>query len=141
MATYRVIFGSGSLFKDLGADTFSADGDGPPRLWSNNDLVDPVFMPYLTFLAKRIPIIYGGGETPVTVLSVSVVDSQTLRVTLSDPVVSNPALTNPNNYEITPALKVLDVTVVSNNIVDLSVEEMKDGEAYTLTIHNTLEKA
>jgi hypothetical protein len=51
---------------------------------------------------------------------------------------------SPENYQIVPVLRVISVTpenVTQPNYVDLEIEEMKDGENYTITIFNTLDPA
>lgn len=71
-------------------------------------------------------------------------DSVTIRVTFSAPVIDNVALRNVSNWIITPSLTVQSVSpeaVTDPTYIDLTVEEMKDSESYTLEAHNTLTAA
>jgi hypothetical protein len=80
----------------------------------------------------------------VVISAIAATSPTTIRINFSLPVTRSPALTLPDNYEITPTLKVLSVVpenVTNPNYVDLITEEMREGENYTITIYNSIEAA
>lgn len=80
----------------------------------------------------------------VEIQSITPTSPTTVRVVFTLPVKRNPALEIPGNYIITPTLGVKSVTpenIANPTYVDLLVDEMKDGENYTIDIHNTIEAA
>jgi len=80
----------------------------------------------------------------VVISSVTATSPTTVRITFNIPVLRNPALEIPDNYKIDPTLKVLSVVpenITNPTYVDLVTEEMKEGENYTIIIHNTIESA
>ena len=78
--------------------------------------------------------------------SVTVIDPTHVRVAFTSPAVRNSALSNPDNYTITPALVVHAVAPEPASIhlnptyVDLTIDEQKTGENYLLTL-NRIEAA
>ncbi len=63
--------------------------------------------------------------------------STMIRVTFEAAAVGNTALSNPDNYVITPSLAVHSVApeaTTNPSYVDLVIDEQKDGESYTLEL-------
>lgn len=71
------------------------------------------------------------------IASVVVLTPTSIRVTFERPALKNEALSSADNYRITPSLGVHAVTVPAGLVaayVDLTIDEQKTGEAYTLEL-------
>ena len=72
------------------------------------------------------------------VITAAALDTTTVRVTFTTPVKNNAPLYALSTYSITPALTILAVTpevAVDPGYVDLTTNEQKDGESYTVEVH------
>jgi len=79
--------------------------------------------------------VVGADLTPPALYRIQVVDSQTLYVIFSEPVVMAEA-TNPANYSITGGLSVLDVVQLDDRTVKMTTSPQTPGFNYILTASN-----
>ena len=70
------------------------------------------------------------------VSSAAVQDEFTVRVVFNEDMKNNVALTTPTNYSFTGGLVAGSVSRINATTVDVTVNEMKQGQAYTVTVSN-----
>lgn len=70
------------------------------------------------------------------VSSATAQDEFTVRVVFNEDMKNNMALTTPTNYSFTGGLVAGSVSRINATTVDVTVNEMKQGQAYTVTVSN-----
>ena len=79
---------------------------------------------------------FTGVGTAPKVLAAAAQDEDTVRVTFDEPMKNNAALTTPSNYSLTGGLIASAVLRINSENVEVTVNEMKDADIYTVTVSN-----
>ncbi len=123
VAYYTFDEGTGQVL----GDATSNGNNGELGTTPGSDANDPVWVP------SSAPFLIPGGGAPPQVYSAAATDSTTVRVVFDEAMTDNAALVDPANYTFTGsvALTATSVARVDGTTVDVTVNEMTDGAAYT----------